>query len=126
MDGRAWCDREGRAATSLDEKARAQGDAPLALAPARAKARVSLERFDIRVAANDRVVEVGQGHVLAAARQCLGHVATSLPEMAPAGDLCALGHEIYRIVRIAPSTSKRRCRTLLGRAKAAWRAGGGY
>src|SRR5579859_5038140 len=66
-------DRDRDRAAALDEAASAQGDAPLSLAPAGAEPGVALQRLDVRVSAGDRVVEIVQRHVLAAADERLGH-----------------------------------------------------
>jgi hypothetical protein len=75
VDWRARSDWQGRVAAPSHEEARAQGDAPLALAPSRAKPGVSLERLDVRMSAGDRAFQVGKRHVFAAAGKCLGQVA---------------------------------------------------
>ena len=56
---------------ALVDEARAEREAPLALAPAGAEARVALERLDVAVAARHRLLELVERHVLAAADERL-------------------------------------------------------
>jgi hypothetical protein len=73
MERRARREREGGVTAALDEEPRTKRHATFALAPPRAEARVSLQRFDVVVTARDRVLQLVERDVLAAADEDLGH-----------------------------------------------------
>src|SRR5262245_11548049 len=79
--GGAGRDRLVDVAAALVDEARAEGEAPLALAPAGAEAGVALHRLDVAVAAIHGRLELVQRHVLASTHQCLH--ATSMTGSAP-------------------------------------------
>src|SRR5215208_6060438 len=55
-----------RITAAFCEQPRARRETPLALAPARAKARVTFQRFDVTMAEGDGLLEVVERDVLAA------------------------------------------------------------